>query len=233
MIRRNIMGVHFSIGIAVVFAIALQICPVVRSQDPPPQQTNPPQTTAPQSLGDIARKNREDKAAKDKGQTTPAKSFTNDDVISGKGGALLGPGVASGAGGNGTGSEFSDTLAKMDGASERLDALGALDHATLFKNATQGITVDFPGRKEWENRLVAARQNYVVHGKELIQATRAVMIQAKTLHDAQPNLSDDDPRVKSFMATLQTKMSEAQKLAADFKAIVDEGHDRAAQAAGQ
>jgi hypothetical protein len=226
-IRRYFAGVRFAISVAVVLAISLQICPVVRSQDPP-QQTPPPA-----SLGDVARKNREEKAAKDKNQATPKNTFTNDGLMSGKSGALLGPGVTTAAGSGGTGSVFSDAFANMDEATEKLDALGALDNATLFRNATQGITVDFPGRKDWEERMVVARQNYVLHGKELIQSARALMMQAKTLHDAQPNLSEDDPRVKSFMAALQTKTSEAQKMAAEFKAIVAEGHDRAAQAAGR
>ena len=77
-----------------------------------------------------------------------------------------------------------------------------------------------------------ARQGYVVHGKELIQSTKALMLDAKTLHDAQPNLPEDDPRVKSFTARLQAKMNEAQKMTADFKAVVDEGRDRAVQAVG-
>jgi len=229
-IRRHFTGVRFVIGVALVLAIALQICPVVRSQDPPPQQTNPPQTTPPPSLGDVARKYREEKAAKDKNQATPKNTFTSEGTASGKGGTLLSPGLTSAAGSGGTGSEFSDALTKMDDATEKLDALAALDHATLFSNATQGITVDFPGRKEWEDRLLAARQVYVTQGKELIQSVKTVMMQAKTLHDAQPNLPEDDPRVKSFLATLQSKMSDAQKLAADFKAIVDEGHERAARA---
>jgi hypothetical protein len=216
---------RFAISVAVVLAIALQICPVVRSQDPPPQQAPPP------SLGEVARKNREEKAAKEKNQATPKHTFTNDGLSSGKGAALLGPGVASAAASGGTGSEFSDAFVKMDDATEKLDALGVLDRTTLINNATQGITADFPGRKAWEDRLVVARDNYVVHGKELISSTKAVMMNAKTLHDAQPNLSEDDPRVKSFLATLQTKMSEVQRLAADFKAIVDEGYQRSSQAA--
>ncbi len=228
MIRRHLTGVRFAIGIAMVLALALEICPVVRSQDPPPQQSAPPP-----SLGDVARKYREEKAAKEKTQATAKNTFTNDGFMSGKSSALLGPGVTDAARGRATGSEFSDALAKMDEATLSLDALGALDRATLFRNATQGITVDFPGRKEWEDRMVAAQQNYVVRGKELIQSTKALMIQAMTLHDAQPNLSEDDPRVKSFISSLQNKMIEAQKLAADFKAIVDEGHQRALQAAGR
>src|ERR1700722_16421972 len=154
--------------VAVVLAIALQVCPVVRSQDPPPQQTTPPP-----SLGDVARKYREERSAKEKNQATPKNTFTNDGLMSGKSGGLLGAGVPTIAGSGGTGSEFSDAFAKMDEATEQLDALGALDHATLFKNATQGITVDFPGRKDWEDRMVVARQNYVSHGKELIQSAKS------------------------------------------------------------
>jgi hypothetical protein len=236
---RNIrISARFAVCIAVTFVLALQICPAAWSQDPPPSQTPPPQTTPPQqttappSLGDVARKYREEKAAQDKNQATPKNTFTNDGFMSGKGGELLGAGVPSIAGNQGAGSAFADAMAKMDDAIQKLDQLGSLDHAALFNMATQGISADFPGRKAWEDRLVAARQGYVVHGKELIQSTKALMLDAKTLHDAQPNLPEDDPRVKSFTARLQAKMNEAQKMTADFKAVVDEGRDRAVQAVG-
>jgi len=228
-IHRHLTGVRFAIGVAVVLAIALQICPVVRSQDPPPQQTAPPP-----SLGDIARKNREDKAAKDKSQATAAKTFTNDDVMSGKSGGLLGASVPSMTGNHGaqSGSAFEKAIANMDEAIHKLDELGAMDHDALFKTATQGIVVDFPGRKEWETRMIAARQNYVVHGRELLQSTKALFVDAKALHDAEPNISESDPRVKSFVAKVQTKMKDADRMEGDFRAVAEEGRERAAKAAG-
>jgi hypothetical protein len=226
-IRRHFTVVRFAIGVALVLAVALEICPVVRSQDAPPQ-------TPPPSLGDIARKNREEKTTKDKSQAAPAKTFTNDDVISGKSGGLLGASVPSMTGNHGaqSGSAFEKAIANMDDAIQKLNELGAMDHDTLFKTATQGIIVDFPGRKEWETRMIAARQNYVVHGRELLQSTKALFMDAKALHDAQPNLSEDDPRVKGFVAKVQTKMKDAERMEGDFKAVAEEGRERAAKAAG-
>ncbi len=63
---------------------------------------------------------------------------------------------------------------------QKLDLLGSVDHATLFNTATQGITVDFPGRKAWEDRMIAARQYYVMHGRELVQGAKALLVQAES-----------------------------------------------------
>jgi hypothetical protein len=220
--------VRFAIGIAAMLVLGLQICPAVRSQDPPPAQTPPP------SLGDVARKYREEKAAQDKNQATAKNTFTNDGLVSGKSGSLLGSGVADVAGNHGadSGSAFEKAVARMDEGIRNLDMLGAMDHDTLFKTATQGIVVDFPGRKAWENQMLAARQNYVVHGRELLQSTKGLFMEAKALHDAQGDMSPNDPRVKSFVANVQMKIKEAERLEADFKAVVEEGHERALQAAG-
>jgi hypothetical protein len=221
-------GMRFVVGLAAMLMIGLQVCPVARSQDPPPAQ-NPPtqQATPPPSLGDVARKNREEKAAQ--GKATPKNTFTNDGLVSGKGG-LLGAGAPDVVASGGTGSAFNDAIAKMDEAMQRLDLLGSLDRATLLNISTGGNSADFPGRKAWEDRMLAARQNYVVHGKELIQGSKTLMLQAKALHDAQPNLPANDPRVQAFEAKLRTNMEAADKLESDFKAVAMEGHDRAAQA---
>jgi hypothetical protein len=224
-IRRHFIQARFAVGIAAVLLGSLQICPVARSQDPPPTQTAPPP-----SLGDLARKYREEKAAQDK--ATPKNTFTNEGLVSGKSGSLLGPGISDVTAPRSTGDAFADAMARMDDAAKKLDLLGTLDHANLFNLALQGISVDFPGRKIWEDKLVAARQNYVVHGKELIRNTQSLMLDAKSLHDAQPNLPQTDPRVQSFVNKLKANMSAADKLEADFQAVVEEGHARAMQASG-
>jgi hypothetical protein len=221
-IRHYRSTARFVVGIAAVLVIGLQICPAARSQDPPPTQQTPPP-----SLGDVARKYREEKAAQDK--ATPKNTFTNDGLGSGKGG-LLGAGVPEIAATSGTGSVFNDAIAKMDGAIQKLDLLGSLDRATLINIAMEGATADFPGRKAWEDRMVAARQVYVVHGKELLQSSRAVLFQMKALHDAQPNLSPNDPRVQAAVAKLKADMQDAERLESGFKAVAMEGHDLAAQA---
>jgi hypothetical protein len=232
-IRRHFIGVRFSLGIAAALLVAAQICPVARSQDPPPTQaTTQSQTAPPPSLGDLARKYREEKATQDKNQATPKNTFTNDGLVSGKSGSLLGSGVSDVTTTHSTGNAFADAMARMDDAAKKLDLLGTLDHANLFNLALQGISVDFPGRKIWEEQLVVARQNYVVHGKELIRNTQALMQDAKNLHDAQPNLPPSDPRVQSFVTKLKANMSAADKLEGDFQAVVEEGHTRAMQASG-
>ena len=203
---------RFAVGVVAMLMVGLQVCPVARSQDPPPTQTTASQqTTPPPSLGDVARKYREEKAAQDKAQATAKNTFTNDGLVSGKG-SLLGAGVPDVAASRGSGSAFNDAIAKMDEAIQKLDLLGSLDRATLFNMATDGVSTDFPGRKAWEDRMLAARQNYVVHGKELIQNSKALMLQAKGLHDAQPNLPPSDPRAQGFVTKLKANMEAANRL---------------------
>ena len=211
-------GMRLGAGFA---AMLMMVCPMARSQDPPPAQQ-----VAPPSLGDVARKYREEKAAQDK--ATPKNTFTSEGIVSGKGG-LLSAGAPDVAASGGSGSVFNDAIAKMDAATQKLDLLGSLDRANLMTIATDGVTADFPGRKAWEDRMLGARQYYVVRGKELLQSSRAVMFQMKALHDAQPNLSPSDPRVQAAVTKLRADMQAAERLESDFKAVAMEGHDLAAQ----
>jgi hypothetical protein len=215
-------GMRFAVGVAAMLVIGLQICPVARSQDPPPAQTQTP----PPSLGDVAKKYREEKAAQDKGQATSKNTFTNEGLVSGKG-SILGAGAPDIAVSRGTGSAFSDAIAKMDEAMQKLDLLGSMDRATLLNMATAGGSANFPGRKAWEDRMLSARQNYVVQGRALLQSSKALMLEAKALHDAQPNLAASDPRVQSFEGKLRANMEAAERLESEFKAVAIEGHDRA------
>ncbi len=167
-------------------------------------------------VGRCGAEDREEKAAQNKAQASPKNTFTNDGLVSGKG-SLLGAGVPDVAASGGGGSAFDAAIGKMDEAIQKLDLLGSLDHANLFNIATGGSSADFPGRKSWEDRMLVARQNYVVHGKELIQGSKALMLQAKALHDAQPNLPASDPRVQSFEAKLRANMELARQIGSGFQ----------------
>ncbi len=214
--------------VAATFVCALQICPPARSQDTTAQQPPP-------SLGDIARKYREEKAEKDKKQTT-AKIFTNDGLMTGRDGTPLVIGMPGGmpgqAGNRQADTTYVDALQALNGAMQKIDLLEATDRATLIKNATGGNDADFPGRREWEDRLVSAQHEYVAHGREVILSTKELMLEAKKLNDEHPGLAENDPRVVSLMTKLKDKNNEAQKMATEFRAIVQEGKDRAAQASG-
>ena len=226
-IRRHLIAFRFSIGIAA--ALLCRSSNLSRGAKSRSAANANCSSTFSRRRG---AKYREEKAAQDKNQATTKNTFTNDGVVSGKSGSLLGSGVSDVTAPHSTGNAFADAMAKMDDALQKLDLLGTLDHANLFNMALQGNSVDFPGRKAWEDKLVAARQNYVVHGKELIKNTQALMLDAKNLHDAQPNLPQTDPRVQGFMNKLKANMSAADNLEHDFQSVVEEGHARAMQASG-
>jgi len=211
-----------AIGVAATFILILQVCPVARSQEAPPP-------TAPPSLGDVARKNREEKAAREKNNPSTKTTFTNDDLFSGKGGGLYGVGAApSGSSAGPLG--YADAMASLNFALRALDMLDGIDSATLIKNATNGNTADFPGRREWEARLVSARRYYVDHGREMMNGLKSLMLEAKTLHDTQPDLPESDPRVQALEAKLKAANIEATKVANDFRTLIQEGRDKATQA---
>ena len=205
-----------SLSFVAAFALALTFGSPASGQDSP-------------SLGDLARqaqKNRDkDKASK------PAKVFTNDDVASGSGGMASALGGSLGqlaqtpAGGDSSASASpAERLAQLETFVEQASSL---DKATLVRSVLKDKSgVDFPGRAKWEDRLYAAKQEYVAQLRELIQRAKQIVASADSLKGTQdPN----DPRVKALGAKLQTLARDAVQIDSAFQVVVIEGNDLASQ----
>ena len=108
-----------------------------------------------------------------------------------------------------------------------LDKVESLDRATLIRNALNGKDVYFPGRAKWEERLLAAKLDYLVHGRDLVQKARQIVSSANGI-EGKPD--PNDPRVKELGAQLQALIGEAVRTDSALQAGVMEGRDLAAQA---
>jgi hypothetical protein len=205
-------------------ALAMVACASARAQDSQPSSP---------SLGDLARQAQKDKD-KDKANKTAAKVLTNDDLPSGSSGdpSALGPGfdqlsmqpqpVGSKTGANPSPAE---KLAKLEAFIAQVESM---DRATLVRSVMKGNDADFPGRAKWEDRLVAAKETYVVQFRELIQKAKQIVADSDSLKGTQdPN----DPRVKEMGARLQNLIRDAVQTNAALQAVVIEGRDLAAQPA--
>ena len=210
-----------SLTLIAACALILVTCAVARAQD---------SSASSPSLGDLARQAKKDKE-NDKQAKPAAKIFTDDDIQSSPGGvsALTGGGLAQGAplqAGRKPGTEPSpaEKLAMLETLVGQVDSL---DRATLVRTVLKGNDVDFPGRAKWEERLFAAKQDYVVQARELVQKARQIVATADSLKGSQdPN----DPRVKEMGAKLESLVRDAVHTDSAFQALIIEGRDLATQA---
>src|SRR5882762_1347254 len=193
-----------------------------RAQDQPAQDQP--------SLGDVARQARKDK---DKNNASAKKVITDDTLPSSKG--LSGAGLAdlSSAQSSDGGSATARALAKLQQAEAALDKLAPLDRATLAKAALLDNDVDFPNRRNWEDKLYSAKEQYVSHGRELFQEMRQILVDVQSLRSSQGGtgkLSPDDPRAQQMMRRIQELVQDAVRTDRAYQAVVVEGWDLAKQA---
>ena len=183
------------------------------------------QTQAPTSLGDLARQQRAQKAA-----AKQQNVITNDGAPAMA--SLPGMGIDSLSSAASNGSLPSDVKSAFDSL-ERWDTVirkvDALDNATLEKNALQGASPNFPAHEAWENRFVAAKQNYVREQLGMIQNARQIMNSAYALQAA--GVKEDDPRAQAFTGSLKQLFSDVIRSNAAFQAVIIEGRDLAKNSA--
>ena len=124
-----------------------------------------------------------------------------------------------------TGDPVADAWSGLDRAQAALDKLAPMDRATLAKLALENNDVDFPNRRNWEERLFAAKENYVVHCRQLLQEMAQLLTSAQALQ-ANP----DDPRGQDVVSRAQQILQDATRTESNFKAIISEGQNLAKQA---
>lgn len=202
----------------IAFAVlGLTAATCAQAQDQPQQ---------PQSLGEIARQARKSKEEREKASGAPKVVVTDDTLGSSRGGALAFGQTVDGK------APFSEALAnaekQFDRADKILDMLDPMDKATLARLALQGRDVDFPGRSNWEDKLHAAKQSYVSHGRDLVREAREFVSNAQSLRAS--GASENDPRVQDLFHRALQIMHDASRTDADFEAILLQGQDMAKQA---
>jgi len=173
-----------------------------------------------QPLGDLARQLRSQKSG-----AQPKTVITNDDLSSNSADDILGLGKTDDLKSSakiGANSSTMSNLAEWESVVKKMDLM---DRDTLVKIALQGAKTDFPGRSSWEERLFAAKQEYVSQGVGLVQKARQLAASAQALKAAQAN--PDDPRVKQLIDDLKGLVREAVQCDAAFRAVILEGRDLA------
>ena len=206
--RRNLL-----FGLFMTFVFALPLC----AQD---QQE--------QSLGDVARQARKAKEDRDKSATPPAKVFTDENMPSS---AVGKADLAQLASPNASVSERMATARRaISRGQQLLDLLAPMDRTTLAGFVLQGQNTDFPGRRAWEEKLFAAKEHYVSHGRDLFRQTEDLLSTMESL-SADGKLSPKDPRMADLTHRALQLMQDANRTDADFQAILLEGQDLAKHAA--
>lgn len=180
------------------------------------------------SLGDVARQARKDK---EKNANKPKTVITDDNLPSSKG--LSGLGDLGSSQGSGGGSRLDQALSRITEAEAGLKQLDALDRATLAKAVLLDNDVDFPNRRNWEDKLFAAKDRYVSHERELIVELKQIVgeIQSSRASDGgQSKLDPNSPRAQQLKQRLQEIIQDAVRTEQVYRAVVMEGWDLAKQA---
>jgi len=179
-----------------------------------------------QSLGDVARQ-----AKKDKADKPVAKVFTNDDMSSVSAGASAPPSAtvqASSGKAQSANKENADTVQSSAEGMERLQSalehLESLDKRSLAVEVLEGNESNFPGRAAWEEKLFAAKQLFVAQTRASLQKAKEIALSGQAFKDAQDM---NDPRVKSIAAKLDRLVQETQGNRAAFQVVIVEGRELA------
>jgi len=189
----------------------------VYAQDPQP------------SLGDVARKARKDK---EKNAATPKKVLTDDDMPSSSAKAPADLNDLGSSSASGEATPIAKAMAGLHHVEDTLNKLEPMDRATLAKLVLMDNDVDFPGRRSWEDKLYAAKQQYVSHCREIVGNGRQILDDAQAIKTAQggAKLERNDPRAQEMLHKVQELLQDAVRTDNAYQAVVMEGWDLAKQA---
>jgi len=181
------------------------------------------------SLADVARQTRKDK---EKNASKPKTVITNEGLPSSSGLAGLTADEQSASSNSGAGDPLAKARAGFDQAQSELNKLDGMDRATLAKTVLTDNDIQFPNRRSWEDRLFAAKNHYVSHGRELIGELQQILGELQALKQAQggAKLNSSDPRAQQMKQRLQEIVQDAAATEQSYRAVVLEGQDLAKQA---
>ncbi len=181
------------------------------------------------SLGDVARAARKDK---EKNNAKPKTVITDDTLPSSKGLSGLSIGDLGSSQSAGGGNALAQAMARVDEAEAALKQMDTLDRATLAKAVLLDNDVDFPNRRNWEDKLFVAKERYVSHERELIAELKQIVAQVQSMQSSQgkQKLNSQDPQAQQMLRRLQEIIQDAVRTEQVYRAVVMEGWDLAKQA---
>jgi hypothetical protein len=106
----------------------------------------------------------------------------------------------------------------LDQLAPFLDQLSSMSRAALVKDALQGHDVNFPGRKEWEDKLMNARDTFISECRVLLQRAQQMGSPAGGQSTVQEQIQDIVQDFQKAGAAFLAVIAEGQKLAARPKA---------------
>ena len=207
--------------VAALLWFALAIAPGY-AQD---QFQDPAQSQPQPSLADVARQARKDK---EKNAAKPKTVITDENMPSSKGLTGL-AGDLGGSQGGVDSDAMAKALAKVAEAEAGLRKLESLDRATLARAILLDNDVDFPNRRAWEEKLYAAKEQYVSHEGDLIVEMKQILAQVQAWQ-SQGKSDPKDPRAQQMKSRLVEIVQDAVRTEQDYRAVVMEGWDLAKQA---
>ncbi len=201
---------------ALIWLVILSMPALAQDQDQP-------------SLGDVARAARKDK---EKNNAKPKTVITDDTLPSSKGLSGLSVGDLGSSQSLGGASAMAQAMARVDEAEAGLKQMDALDRATLAKAVLLDNDVDFPNRRNWEDKLYAAKERYVSRERELIVELKQIVAQVQSMQASQgkQKLNPDDPQAQQMLRKIQEILQDALRTEQAYRAVVMEGWDLAKQA---
>jgi len=194
------------------------------AQDPSQQ----PADQAQPSLADVARQARKDR---EKNAAKPKTVVTDENLPSKSGLSGLSAADLGGSQGSGSSDQMAKAAARLAEAETGLDKLNKLDRVTLAKAVLLDHDVDFPNRRNWEDRLYAGKERYVSHERELIAELKQIMDQVHSMSSpGASRLDPNDPRAQQLKNRLMDIIQDAVRTEQVYRAVVMEGWDIAKQA---
>jgi len=177
---------------------------------------------------------KKDKAAATSASNSSSKTVITEDSIGS--GVVLSSRPGSGANPAAAAADPTDKFKSLDEAWGRLqmtqaalDQLEPLSKPELVNLVLQGNTNDFPNRAQWEDKLFAAKTNYVQRSRQLVAATQQMLADIADLQK-QGQLQAADPRVQALAKKGKQLTQLAQRTESDFQSVVNEGKNAVLQA---
>jgi hypothetical protein len=177
---------------------------------------------------------KKDKAAASSSANTSSKTVITEDSIGS--GVVTSSKPGSSANAAAAAADPADKFKSLDEAWGRLqmtqsalDQLEPLNKSELVNLVLQGNTTDFPNRAQWEDKLFAAKTNYIQRSRQLVASTQQMLADIADLQK-QGQLQASDPRVQALAKKGKQLTQLATRTESDFQSVVNEGKNAVLQA---
>ena len=229
--RRMDLSKFGVVALAAIVAGGAVLASPAFAQDAPAAQQDQPSVADAARAAAAAKK---DKAAASSSANTSSKTVITEDSIGS--GVVASSKSGSSANAAAAAADPADKFKSLDEAWGRLqmtqsalDQLEPLNKSELVNLVLQGNTTDFPNRAQWEDKLFAAKTNYIQRSRQLVASTQQMLADIADLQK-QGQLQASDPRVQALAKKGKQLTQLATRTESDFQSVVNEGKNAVLQA---